>query len=305
MHPNAHVFGFRAYNKAAAPQQDGSDGLSLSPEKQEATKKLFAEALQRRKTEGRPLLSRWTAVDTNRAIRERVPGWTANRSIRNVLKTAGRGGDRAPRDKGGKGMKESMKDGGGKDDDPRKQPHEKPALFGGHEHKASNKHGGEEGPNKKKKGLFQGLKDRLTGAAAKEQTAIDDARKKADEFAADEEADQAADQEALKIVSQSIEALTKLAKSNGEKAGNMGEVLEGVIASKAALTEATGLLPKKHADYELFKRDMLPKMQIKSGDKRMPAEVFEQYDIDGDGVLSKDEFTKAKAKFRSHENRRR
>ena len=43
----------------------------------------------------------------------------------------------------------------------------------------------------------------------------------------------------------------------------------------------------------------------KGGDKRMPAEVFEQYDIDGDGVLSKDEFTKAKAKFRSHENRRR
>ena len=43
----------------------------------------------------------------------------------------------------------------------------------------------------------------------------------------------------------------------------------------------------------------------KGGDKRMPAEVFEQYDVDGDGVLSKDEFTKAKAKFRSHENRRR
>ena len=40
----------------------------------------------------------------------------------------------------------------------------------------------------------------------------------------------------------------------------------------------------------------------KGGDKRMPAEVFEQYDEDGDGVLSKEEFGKAKSKFRSHEN---
>ena len=34
-------------------------------------------------------MSRWTAVDTNRAIREHVPGWTANKSIRNVRAVQG------------------------------------------------------------------------------------------------------------------------------------------------------------------------------------------------------------------------
>ena len=35
---------------------------------------------------------------------------------------------------------------------------------------------------------------------------------------------------------------------------------EEEIEEKAALTEATGLLPKKHADFDMFKEQMLPKM---------------------------------------------
>ena len=40
----------------------------------------FAAARRLRKEEGRPIVSRWNAMDTNRAIREKVPGWTANLS---------------------------------------------------------------------------------------------------------------------------------------------------------------------------------------------------------------------------------
>jgi hypothetical protein len=51
--------------------------------------------------------------------------------------------------------------------------------------------------------------------------------------------------------------------------------MEQAIKSKAALTEATGLLPKKHADYSMFKEKMIPKMAEQGRDKRSPAEMFQ------------------------------
>lgn len=45
----------------------------------------------------------------------------------------------------------------------------------------------------------------------------------------------------------------------------------------------TGLLPKKHADFDLFKKQMLPKMALKGGSKADPAEMFMKMDKDGDG----------------------
>ena len=89
---------------------------------------------------------------------------------------------------------------------------------------------------------------------------------------------------------------------------------EEEIEEKAALTEATGLLPKKHADFDMFKEQMLPKMATggslkavrappsscpqlhslcQSTSKRCvfcaeqdAAEAFSRMDKDGDGVLS-------------------
>eukprot|EP01048_Picozoa_sp_COSAG05_P002411 COSAG05_NODE_98_length_19441_cov_32.923327_14_plen_285_part_00 len=190
MHPNAHILGFRAYpndkDAAAAAGEEGTAVSGLSAEKASATHALFAEALQRRTAEGRPLLSRWTAVDTNRAIRERVPGWTANRSVRNVLKTAGRGDDRAPLGEG-KGAKESRRakeSNGGQGEggeDPKggkkKSKKKKLELFG---HEIEVPDGGDlaDQQPEKKKGIFAGLKDRLTGVTAKKQALREDARKK-------------------------------------------------------------------------------------------------------------------------------
>ena len=77
------------------------------------------------------------------------------------------------------------------------------------------------------------------------------------------------------------------------------QILEQAIAAKAALTEATGLLPKKHADYSMFKSKMLPKMAVAGKAKQLSAEIFEKYDRDGDGVLSKEEFHDAQSKFRA------
>ena len=67
-HPNSHLLGFVATAEPTA-----------EPEQKKAHK-LLGKARERLKEEGRPIVSRWNAMDTNRAIREKVPGWTANLS---------------------------------------------------------------------------------------------------------------------------------------------------------------------------------------------------------------------------------
>ena len=67
-HPNSHLLGFVATAEPTA-----------EPEQKKAHH-LLGKARERLKEEGRPIVSRWNAMDTNRAIREKVPGWTANLS---------------------------------------------------------------------------------------------------------------------------------------------------------------------------------------------------------------------------------
>jgi hypothetical protein len=62
------------------------------------------------KEEGRPIMSRWTAMDTNRAIREKVPGWTANLSLRHAAMAAKRGEGKTH---SGEGYGEGYAEGGG------------------------------------------------------------------------------------------------------------------------------------------------------------------------------------------------
>ena len=89
-HPNAHLLGFVKSGHVPAEQQT-------------VTKKVFGEAHTRLKGEGRPVVSRWTAMETNRAIRKAVPKWTANQSLKD--KDGGRGG------RGGRGKKHAEGEG--------------------------------------------------------------------------------------------------------------------------------------------------------------------------------------------------
>jgi hypothetical protein len=182
-HPNSHLFGFLV---VAATASDTTAVKAVPSENQKKSVALLHAAKERMKEENRPLISRWTAMDTNRAIREQVPGWTANRSVKNALQQA-------------KGFMKHHK--GGKEQ--REEQETKKGLHG----------------------LFGALKDGLFG--------------------------------------NTVDAKLKQAQQ---------KVDEDFIAEKATLTEVTGLLPKKHADFELFKKQMLPKMALKGGAKADAAE---------------------------------
>lgn len=265
-HPNSHLFGFLVVPATAS---DTTAVKAVPSEEQTKAMALLHAAKVRMKDEKRPLISRWTAMDTNRAIREQVPGWTANRSVKKALQQA----------------KKAMKAHG---KEQKKEVEEKKGLHG----------------------LFGALKDGLFGNEVEQK--LKKAQQKAD---------------------------------------------EDFIAEKATLTEVTGLLPKKHADFELFKKQMLPKMALKGRAKADAAEskltprtqhtgterrqcpdadalthsvcslccdafcraidltrlcvlpgthcitVFNKMDKDGDGVLSKEEYSAATKMQRGHENR--
>eukprot|EP01047_Picozoa_sp_COSAG01_P059233 COSAG01_NODE_7084_length_3361_cov_1.822195_1_plen_89_part_10 len=78
----AHLLGWVTLKQtpASSANPKKKDGLSFSD-------RLLAKALRRRAAEGRDFtVSRWTAVDTNRAIRQHIEGWTANQSMRKAAK---------------------------------------------------------------------------------------------------------------------------------------------------------------------------------------------------------------------------
>ena len=196
-HPNSHLLGFLV---VAATASDTTPVKAVSAENQKKAGALLHTAKTRMQQEGRPLVSRWTAMDTNRAIREKVPGWTANLSLKHALamsmsnsKHGGGGGGGG--NGGGKGA-EGYGGGGGR------------GKVGGGEAVAG--------------GLFGKLKAGM-----------------------------------------GFGKTIKRAKEH---------VTEEFIEEKAALTEATGLLPKKHADFDLFKKQMLPKMALQGGAKADAAE---------------------------------
>jgi hypothetical protein len=78
----AHLLGWVTLKQtpASSANPKKKDGLSFSD-------RLLAKALRRRAAEGRDFtVSRWTTVDTNRAIRQHIGGWTANQSMRKAAK---------------------------------------------------------------------------------------------------------------------------------------------------------------------------------------------------------------------------
>ena len=84
-HPNSHLLGFLVVGAGNAAE----GGLKAVPaESKRKAKQLLHNARERMKEEGRPIMSRWTAMDTNRAIREKVPGWTANLSLKHAAMAA-------------------------------------------------------------------------------------------------------------------------------------------------------------------------------------------------------------------------
>ena len=171
-------------------------------------------------------MSRWTAVGTNLAVRERVKGWTANKSVKQAQ-----------------------------------------------QHKVSTK------------GIEDGVEAEDKAARVDVPTA--------------KEATKAAGGGGF------FSKLLGKNKDTGEKAKSAATKSEKRheqrIAIKAALTEATGLLPKKHTDLSLFKKQVMPKLAARGKLKKSAAELFNLHDKDEDGVLSATELKKAQAMSRDGE----